>query len=634
MRDLYPLTITQLVKRLYLESEGNELSQIFGFSRRFWWIPGEFEGDISIRHFGKKLHTPIGPAAGPHTQMAQNIVFSWLAGSRFIELKTVQILDELEIPRPCIYAPNVGYNAEWSQELRIEESIREYAKAWILVHAIQQKNRELWPEFATSFDISVGYDLAGIKSQKMKKFFQAMLNSSSVIEELLSELPENLREYLDDVEIPPQIADSATISTFHGCPADEIEAIAEHLMREYKLHTVIKLNPTLLGFERADRILREKLKYSHLTLSPEAFEKDLQWPQLMEMIPRLQAVAREVGVGFGVKFSNTLVVESQEPPFPRGVERYLSGPPLHVLAVTLASEFAEATGGSVPITFSAGIDAENFPHLAATFLSPITVCTDLLKPKGYGRLKTYFKNLYREMKKFGASNIDEYRQAVAQTDDPKKAALKNLKEWAEKALIDEKYSAPKNSKKPPSVDSQLKLFDCLNCNKCIPVCPNGAIFSFHSVSGNQPFPQKSAQIGIIADLCNLCGNCDTWCPERGGPYRDKPNFFLKEESYSQHPERKGFFFRSEKTLLWRVEPQKEWKLSEREGKLEVTTPTGETVLLELSGQNATEIDSLAELLSKFPEGERTSAADLLTVWASYKREGETFSWVATAASQK
>ncbi len=53
------------------------------------------------------------------TSLLQNIVLSWLAGSRIIELKTVQILDELKIPRPCIDATNVGYNVEWSQELKL-----------------------------------------------------------------------------------------------------------------------------------------------------------------------------------------------------------------------------------------------------------------------------------------------------------------------------------------------------------------------------------------------------------------------------------------------------------------------------------------------------------------------------------
>ena len=42
-----------------------------------------------------------------------------------MELKTVQILDELEINRPCIDMQTIGYNIEWSQELKIAESLEE-----------------------------------------------------------------------------------------------------------------------------------------------------------------------------------------------------------------------------------------------------------------------------------------------------------------------------------------------------------------------------------------------------------------------------------------------------------------------------------------------------------------------------
>ena len=37
--------------------------------------------------FERPLETPAGPAAGPHTQLAQNIVAAYYTGSRFFELK-------------------------------------------------------------------------------------------------------------------------------------------------------------------------------------------------------------------------------------------------------------------------------------------------------------------------------------------------------------------------------------------------------------------------------------------------------------------------------------------------------------------------------------------------------------------
>ena len=66
-------------------------------------------------------------------------------------------------------------------------------------------------------------------------------------------------------------------------------------------------------------------------------------------------------------------------------EMYLSGPPLHVLAMNLVARFRREFGASIPISFSAGIDQKNFPDAVALGLVPVTVCSDLLKTGGYGR---------------------------------------------------------------------------------------------------------------------------------------------------------------------------------------------------------------------------------------------------------
>ncbi len=52
-----------------------------------------------------------------------------MTGSRFFELKTVQILDELDIEKPCIEAEYEGYNTEWSTELSVEEAYQEYSES-------------------------------------------------------------------------------------------------------------------------------------------------------------------------------------------------------------------------------------------------------------------------------------------------------------------------------------------------------------------------------------------------------------------------------------------------------------------------------------------------------------------------
>src|SRR5690349_2339239 len=107
MAELVPIPLPLLLRRAFLEYR--QEARIFDLpaSKFFRGLPGL---DTAVISNGRRAFTPLGPAAGPHDQLAQNIVLSWLGGARIIELKTVQVLDELEIPRPCIDAANVGYN--------------------------------------------------------------------------------------------------------------------------------------------------------------------------------------------------------------------------------------------------------------------------------------------------------------------------------------------------------------------------------------------------------------------------------------------------------------------------------------------------------------------------------------------
>ncbi|MDG1087887.1 MAG: hypothetical protein P8P20_09125, partial [Acidimicrobiales bacterium] len=125
---LTPMSLTTLLGRI--DHEWSTRKKVFDLpSARIWKRDPEL--DLGFDFLGRRCATPIGPAAGPHSQLAANIVLSWLGGSRLFELKTVQILDELEIARPCIDMETIGYNIEWSQELEVPQSLAEYVKAWM-----------------------------------------------------------------------------------------------------------------------------------------------------------------------------------------------------------------------------------------------------------------------------------------------------------------------------------------------------------------------------------------------------------------------------------------------------------------------------------------------------------------------
>ena len=60
------------------------------------------------------------------------------------------------------------------------------------------------------------------------------------------------------------------------------------------------------------------------------------------------------------------------------------------------------------------------------------------------------------------------------------------------------------------------------------------------------------QIATFQDFCNDCGNCDTFCPEDGGPYKVKPRFFGSLEAFRRHADSDGFYVeRGERSdMMW------------------------------------------------------------------------------------
>lgn len=520
---------------------------VCGLPKRAFWT-GAAPHDLSVAIAGGHLETPLGVAAGPHTQLAHNLVVAWLAGARLLELKTVQVLDRLELPRPCIDAPAEGYNVEWSQELRLAESLEQYVSAWCLVHAIAP--RALGADAAaralagTRFDASVGYDLVGIRSLAVTRFLDGLTDASESMVRLRTRLPASLRAMWPE-GVPRRVIDTVTLSSFHGCPPDEIERIVEHLFARHALNVVVKLNPTLLGFDEVDALLHGPLGWHHVALNRAAFDRDLQWDQALGLLDRLSGVAKRYGRMLGVKLTNTLVVRNTRARL-AGEAVYLSGAPLHPIAIRLADRLSRATSGAIPLSLSAGVNAENFATAVACGFTPVTMCTDLLQPTGYRRLPRYLKALVAEMERCDVRSIGDYVLARASERgsavvDVRAAAHVNLAAYAVSVGSDPRYGSTASA--PPAVTQPpLALVDCESCNQCTLVCPNGAFFSvttpgvsaFAGVATETPaavgHEQHAAdavrerQWVLFADFCNACGNCDTFCPESGGPYRVKARF--------------------------------------------------------------------------------------------------------------
>lgn len=645
MVELYPASFAQLLRRMFWEYEHEKKIFDLPVSKFF---RGDNQFDTNVDLHGLKASTPVGPAAGPQSQLAQNIVLSWLAGARIIEFKTVQINDELKIPRPCIDATNVGYNVEWSQELKLQQSLQEYVAGSMLIDILTAAGIPGTTHTDTIFDMSVGYDLAGIRSPQVTQWMEQLRDASRIVEQLRQQIPDEFKQFRD-LNFRTQISNSITLSTFHGCPAHEIERIGEYLLNEMDIHTIIKMNPTLLGREAVEHLLHDVMGYQDIRVTQEAFDKDLQFDQALEICTRLKKLAAQKGKKLGVKFSNTLVVQNHRTFF-SDKEMYLSGAPLHVITLNLVKKFrAIKSMADIPISFSAGIDQQNFPEGVAQGFVPVTTCTDLLRPGGYGRLPGYLTRLYQKMKALNVHNIPDFimksegqglaaldaeltslpnrtgpawskfseisrdemqdlqttlREDVAAWLTESKGPLSNLfdnvltklpflkerfsqdaiadlaKAMAElhkdvvnhaarlntdmivpRTTADLRYAQAKNHAVPRKIGSQLWIYDCINCDKCIPVCPNDANFAYeiapfeaecqiYQVHNSQLEMKpgrtlkvaKSHQIGNFADFCNECGNCDIFCPEDGGPYLEKPRFFGTLDTMRLHNDRDGCFF--------------------------------------------------------------------------------------------
>ena len=526
---LTPIPLGTLLDRI--QREWTTRQRIFDLpTARFYNVSAG--PDISASFLGQPIATPIGPAAGPHTQLAQNIVLAWLGGGRLFELKTVQIVDDLVIGRPCIDMETIGYNIEWSQELRVPDSLEEYVKASMMIEILSQW--EPLKEYlgddpgAHVLDLSVGYDLEGISSPKVATFIASMMDATDVVDRLRGELSGEWAQF-KNFEFTTNISNTLTLSSFHGCPPDQIESITKHLMVDHGLDVIVKLNPTLLGYERVKSILHDTLGYTELELMPKSFDDDLQFDDAIGLINGLLDFAQRNGKEFGIKLSNTMILNNHRGIIPDD-NMYMSGAPLHVLAMTLLAELHRALPGKlriedqvdapIQVSWSAGITRDNLAASLGLGLVPATICSDLLKPGGYGRMVPTLKKLAKAMQDAEVENLAGLVAAAGSGSVERYVASLYSPE------SNGMYHKDGNSKLPRSVDHELEQWGCVACNFCVTVCPNDAFLKLPS-----PIEGSRWEYVVLGESCNECGNCMTFCPEDGDPAQIKSKLYLNQHRF-------------------------------------------------------------------------------------------------------
>ena len=466
--------------------------------------PVKRTGSGALPIFDEKIEAPFGPAAGPHTQLAQNIIAAYAAGARFFELKTVQVMDGPElaacVKKPCITAGDECYNCEWSTELYVSQAFAEYVKAWVACKLLAKEYGLGDPE-GFVFNMSVGYDLAGIKSEKINDYIDGMIEAKDT--EAFRDCIEwakahaNRFKNLDAAyieSIPSRISRSITESTLHGCPPDEIERIATYLITEKHLNTYIKLNPTLLGYDYARERL-DSLGFDYVCFDDRHFREDLQWADAVPMLKRLTALAAEKGVEFGVKLTNTFPVDVTRGELP-SEEMYMAGRALFPLTIHLAARISEAFGGKLRISYSGGADLRNIGELFRAGIWPITLATTILKPGGYRRMN-------QMAEKLGDCGSERFRGV-----DPE--AVKALDE---SVAATDLYRKPVKPMPERKTGRALPLFDCFTA-PCRDGCPIGQDIPAYLQAMLENDPERALR--IILERNPLPFTTGTICPHHCG----------------------------------------------------------------------------------------------------------------------
>ena len=492
-----PMSIDHLMH--WIMSEYEQKKSIFGIEKIV-----KHENGQALPIYEEKIESPFGPAAGPNSQLAQNIVAAYAAGSRFFELKTVQVMDGADlaacISRPCIIAGDECYNCEWSTELYVPQAFAEYVKAWVACKLIA-KEYNLGDPDAFVFNMSVGYDLEGIKSPKVDKYINDMIEAkdTEVFKECINWALEHVNEFKNVDEeyiknISSNVSNSITESTLHGCPPAEIERIATYLITEKHLNTFIKCNPTLLGYEYARKRL-DGLGFDYIAFDDHHFLEDLQWADAVPMLHRLYDLCQEKGLEFGVKITNTFPVDVTRNELPSN-EMYMAGRALFPLSIHVARLLTDEFQGKLRISYSGGATIENIKELFDAGIWPITMATNILKPGGYQRMSQIADELMEcGSERFSGVNV----AALAAIDDGVEA----------KAM----YRKPVKPLPERHVDKKLPLFDCFNapCRNGCPIEQDIPAYLQAMVDGNA----KKA-LEIILERNPLPFITGTICPHNCG----------------------------------------------------------------------------------------------------------------------
>ena len=193
------------------------------------------------------------------------------------------------------------------------------------------------------------------------------------------------------------------------------------------------------------------------------------------------------------------------------------------------------------MAFSAGIDKDNLADAVALGLTPVTICSDLLKPGGYGRMAQGLRKLVKTMKSRGHDRACGPCGARPKPRRPKPVTATRCRPAARHLATHEgaePYALAATGKPLRQVDTRSArcstAWPAPTASRSVPTTPS-CRFPPRTVKGLE----ARAQYLVLAELCNDCGNCTTFCPEEGAPHLIKPRLFTDPAAW-ESAGRQGF----------------------------------------------------------------------------------------------
>lgn len=137
-------------------------------------------------------------------------------------------------------------------------------------------------------------------------------------------------------------------------------------------------------------------------------------------------------------------------------------------------------------------------------------------------------------------------EAILKKEKTSLAFSNNFSQLFNNSILFGDVSAKKGIIEGVNKEPQHEASRCLSCsficNKCVDVCPNRA-----NVTVKIDGFKDALQILHIDGMCNDCGNCETFCPHIGAPYKDKMTLFWSEKEMRES-KNDGFYFSKRKEI--------------------------------------------------------------------------------------